>query len=40
MSRVKLCDAWQIALNRLLYYARFLEKRPVKLDSPDIEVIK
>ena len=40
MSRVKLCDAWQIAFNRLLYYASFLEERPVKLDPPDIEVFK
>lgn len=40
MSRVKLCDAWQIAFNRLLYYASFLEERPVKLDAPDIEVFK
>ena len=40
MSRVKLCDAWQIAFNRLLYYASFLEERPVKLDASDIEVFK
>lgn len=40
MSRVELCDAWQTAFNRLLYYASFLEERPVKLDAPDIELFK
>jgi len=40
MSRVKLCDAWQIAFNRLVYYASFLKKRPVNLDPPGIEVFQ
>lgn len=40
MYRVELCDAWQIAFNRLLYYASFLEEGPVKLDPPDIEIFK
>lgn len=39
MSRVKLCDAWQIAFNRLLHYASFLEEIPFKLSSADIQII-
>jgi hypothetical protein len=39
MSRVKLCDAWQIAFNRLLHYASFLEEIPSKLSPADIQVI-
>jgi len=39
MSRVKLCDAWQIAFNRLLHHASFLEEIPFKLSPADIQVI-
>ena len=40
MSRVKLCHAWQIAFNQLLYYASFSEEKSVKLDPIKVEVIK
>lgn len=40
MSRVKHCDAWQIAFNRLLYFASFLEEKSVKLNPADVEVFK
>jgi len=40
MSRVKLCDAWQIAFNRLIYYASFLEEKSVALDAADVEIFK
>ena len=40
MSRVKLCDAWQIAFNRLIYYASFLEENSVNVDPEDIEIFK
>jgi len=40
MSRVKLCDAWQIAFNRLIYYASFLEEKSVALDAADVKIFK
>jgi hypothetical protein len=40
MSRVKLCDAWQIAFNRLIYYASFLEEKSFPLDANDVEIFK
>ena len=40
MSRVKLCDAWQIAFNRLIYYASFVEENSVHLDIEDVTIFK
>ena len=40
MSRNGLCDAWQIAFNRLIYYASFLEEDTVRLEDVDVEFFK
>jgi hypothetical protein len=40
MSRVDICNAWQIAFNRLLFYASFLEERKIQLELETTELVK
>ena len=40
MSRVGVCEAWQIAFNRLIYYASYLEESSVKWDAGDVQFLR
>jgi hypothetical protein len=40
LSRVGVCEAWQIAFNRLIYYASYLEESSVKWDARNVEFFK
>jgi hypothetical protein len=40
LSRVGVCEAWQIAFNRLIYYASYLEESSVKWTASDVQFFK